>query len=184
VTDVPLANAQLSFHGYPRMREFSSPGEFEFVYDKVSPTGPYTRPVGTYTRFGNVRELLLKSDDRFVVLGSGDEVQLEFAPALLPALPKDWKRDYFFFADGYEKDMDFYAAEGDFVNPLPFHQMSEYPFSNEGYVQDSVHMNDLLSYDTRFFSGAPAASFRFDYSRKKPLWSAKPGSKKKIMNAQ
>jgi hypothetical protein len=69
--------------------------------------------------------LLLNSDDRFAVFGSGDEVQLEFDPAHLPALPKSWKRDYFFCADCYEKDMDFYTAEGDFVNPPPFHGMSE-----------------------------------------------------------
>ncbi|HEY6250984.1 MAG TPA: FG-GAP-like repeat-containing protein, partial [Candidatus Angelobacter sp.] len=142
VIDVPIAGARLEFHGYPRMRESQSPGEFEFVYNQVSPTGPYARPIGAYTRFGDVRELLVNSDDRFVVFGSGDEVQLEFDPAHLPALPKNWKRDYFFFANGYEKDMDFYAADGDFVNPLPFHSMSEYPYSKES-PQDNIHVNDL-----------------------------------------
>jgi Flp pilus assembly protein TadD len=165
VMAVPLAHAQLAFHGYPRMLEYQSPGDFEFVYDEVSPSGPYTRPIGAYTRLGNVRELLLNSDDRFAVFGSGDEVQLEFDPAHLPALPNGWKRDYFFFADGYEKDMDFYAAEGNFVNPLPFHGMSEYPYSKEPYLEGSVHVEDLVKYDTRFFSGAPSASYRFLYSR-------------------
>ena len=168
VTDMALAHAQLGFHGYPRMREYESPGEFEFIYDEVSPTGPYTRPVGAYTRFGDVRDLLLHSDDRFVVFGSGDEVQLEFDPALLPALPSNWKRDYFFFADGYEKDMDFYAAGGDFVNPLPFHRMSGYPYSNESFSPDNVHLNDLLNYDTRFFSGAPPTSYSFRYPKRAP----------------
>jgi len=173
VMDVPLARAQLSFHGYPRMREYQSPGEFEFVYDQVSLSGPYTRPIGAYTRFGDVRELLLNSDDRLAVFGSGDEVQLEFDPAHLPPLPTGWKRDYFFFADGYEKDMDFYAAKGDFVNPLPFHRMNEYPYSKEVYLTDSVHVNDLVNYDTRFFSGAPSASYRFLYSRNRLPRSAK-----------
>ncbi|HWX53525.1 MAG TPA: FG-GAP-like repeat-containing protein [Verrucomicrobiae bacterium] len=166
VIDVPLAQARLGFHGYPHMREFQSPGDFEFVYNQVSPTGPYARPIGAYTRFGDVRDLLLNSDDRFVVFGSGDEVQLEFDPAHLPALPKNWKRDYFFFANGYEKDMDFYAAEGDFVNPLPFHRMSEYPYSKESPPQDTMHVNDLLNYDTRFFSGAPPASYGFRYPKR------------------
>jgi Flp pilus assembly protein TadD len=174
VTDVPLAGARLSFHGYPRMREYASPGEFEFVYDEVSPSGPYTRPIGAYTRFGDVRELLLDSDDRLVVFGSGDEVQVEFDPAPLLALPKGWKRDYFFFADGYEKDMDFYAAQGDFVNPLPFHRMAEYPYTNEAYLLDDAHVNDLLNYDTRLFSGAPSASYRFLYGKSRTLRSAKP----------
>jgi hypothetical protein len=81
----------------------------------------------------------------------------------LPPLPQGWKRDYFFFADGYEKDMDFYAAEGDFVYPLPFHSMSKYPYARESSPQDEVHINDLLNYDTRFFSGAPSASYSFHY---------------------
>lgn len=163
VIDVPLAGARLSFHGYPRMQEHQSPGDFEFIYDQASPTGPYVRPVGAYTRLGDVRDLLINSDDRFVVFGSGDEVQLEFDPAHLPPLPQGWKRDYFFFADGYEKDMDFYAAEGDFVYPLPFHSMSKYPYARESSPQDEVHINDLLNYDTRFFSGAPSASYSFHY---------------------
>jgi Flp pilus assembly protein TadD len=168
VIDVALARAQLSFHGYPRMHEFSSPGEFEFVYDQVSPTGPYTRPAGAYTRFGDVRDLVFKSDDRFAVFGSGDEVQLDFDPAHLPPLPPGWKRDYFFFADGYEKDMDFYAAEGDFVYPLPFHGMNKYPYSGENILQHDIHLNDLLNYDARFFSGAPPASYEFSYPKSEP----------------
>ena len=168
VTDAALVRARLSFHGYPRMHEFSSPGEFEFVYDQVSPTGPYTRPAGAYTRFGDVRDLLVKSDDRFVVFGSGDEVQLDFDPAALTPLPPGWKRDYFFFADGYEKDMDFYAAEGDFVYPLPFHSMSKYPYSGENIPQDDVRLNDLLNLNTRFFSGALSASYEFRYPKSKP----------------
>jgi Flp pilus assembly protein TadD len=167
VLAVPLARARLGFHGYPRMHEYQSPGDFEFIYDQVSPTGPYARPIGGYTRLGNVRDLLLNSDDRFVVFGSGDELQLEFDPAQLPVLPKGWKRDYFFFADGYEKDMDFYAAEGDLVYPLPFHGMSEYPYSKEAFPSDDTHINDLLNYDTRFSSGAPSTSYRFTYSRRK-----------------
>lgn len=168
ITDIPLTRAGLAFHGYPRMREYQSPGDFEFVYNQVSSTGPYARPVGAYTRLGDVRDLLLKSDDRFVVFGSGDEVQMDFDPSRLPPLLPGWKRDYFFFADGYEKDMDFYATEGDFVNPLPFHRMSTYPYSKEDFPQDEVHMNDLLNYDTRFFSGAPSASYSFRYPKQRP----------------
>lgn len=164
--DIPLSRARLAFHGYPRMREYKSPGDFEFIYAQVSPTGPYARPVGAYTRLGDVRDLLLKSDDRFVVFGSGDEVQLDFNASHLPVLPQGWKRDYFFFADGYEKDMDFYATDGDFVNPLPFHGMSTYPYPKEDFPQDEVHLNDLLNYDTRFFSGTPSASYSFRYPKK------------------
>ena len=64
--------------------------------------------------------------------------------------------------------MDFYAADGDFVDPLPFHGMSEYPYSKDSAPQDNIHVNDLLNYDTRFFSGAAAASYRFSYPKRKP----------------
>jgi Tfp pilus assembly protein PilF len=167
ISSVPLERATLAFHGYPRMTEGQLPGDVQFVYEDVSATGPYTRPIGAYTRLGDVRDLLLNVDDRLVVFGSGDELQLEFNPSHLPPLSPGWKRDYFFFADGYEKDMDFYAADGDFVNPLPFHQMSQYPYPTERYPRDDLHLEDILNYDNRFFSGAPARSYRFDYGRSK-----------------
>ena len=120
LTPVPLARADLRFHGFPLKIENQPPGNVLYVYEKTSPTGPYTRPAGAYTRYGDVRPLLTGYDDRLAVFGSGDEVVLDFDPAKLPALPKGWVRDYFFVANGYEKDMDFYAAEANTVHPLPF----------------------------------------------------------------
>jgi hypothetical protein len=176
ITPVPLETATLAFHGYPRMIEDRLPGDLQFVYEEVSATGPYTRPIGAYTRLGEVRDLLLDADDRLVVFGSGDELQLEFNPSQLPLLPPGWKRDYFFFADGYEKDMDFYASDGDYVNPLPFHGMSQYPYAREQYPKDNVHLEDILNYDSRFFSGAPGPSYRFDYQKEKSRKNEVPRS--------
>lgn len=166
MTDLTLAGARLAFHGFPRMVEGASPGDLQFIYGDASPTGPYARPIGAYTRLGDVRDLVARSDDRLVVFGSGDEVQMNFDPAGLPSLPAGWKRDYFFFADGYEKDMDFYASDGDTVAPLPFHRMITYPYAGEQYPQDDVHINDLLELGTRFFSDAAASSYRFQYPEK------------------
>ena len=120
LTPVPLVRADLGFHGFPLKIEGTPPGNVKYIYEKTSATGPYTRPAGTYTRYGDVLPLLTALDDQFVVFGSGDEVRLDFDPSKLPALPEGWVRDYFFAANGYEKDMDFYAAEGNFVAPLPF----------------------------------------------------------------
>src|SRR5262249_17369702 len=107
VTSVPLSRADLGFHGFPLKIEGDPPGNVKYVYEKASPTGPYTRPIGAYTRYGDVRDLLTSTDDRLAVFGSGDEVALDFDPSTLPQLPKGWVRDYFFSAEGYEKDMDF-----------------------------------------------------------------------------
>ena len=111
LTAVPLARADLRFHGFPLKIEGSPPGNVAYVYEQTSLTGPYTRPAGAYTRYGDVLPLLTSLDDRLVVFGSGDEVALDFDPSKLPALPKGWARDYFFVANGYEKDMDFYAYD-------------------------------------------------------------------------
>ena len=110
LTPVPLVRADLGFHGFPLKIEGTPPGNVKYIYEKASATGPYTRPAGAYTRYGDVLPLLTATDDRFAVFGSGDEIALDFDPATLPALPKGWVRDYFFIANGYEKDMDFYAA--------------------------------------------------------------------------
>jgi hypothetical protein len=163
IEDVPLAQAKLAFHGYPRPLEKHAPGDLSYIYEDVSLSGPYARQAGAYTRLGDVRELLTSADDRHVVFGSGDEVQLEFDPAKLPALAPGWKRDYFFFADGFEKDMDFYAADGQTVEPLPFRSMPEYPYAPEESPGGAAYIDYLLKYNTRFYSGAPESEYRFQY---------------------
>jgi hypothetical protein len=162
-TRIPLARADLSFHGFPLKIENQPPGNVEYVYEKVSATGPYTRPAGAYTRYGDVLPLLTASDDKFAVFGSGDEVALDFDPKSLPSLPQGWVRDYFFAAHGYEKDMDFYAYRGDTVDPLPFNTMGTYPYKNKSFPADPDHQNYLLEYNTRFMSGNEASGYSFRY---------------------
>ncbi len=168
LTTVPLSRADLQFHGFPLKIEGTPPGNVQYVYEKVSATGPYTRPAGTYTRYGDVLPLLIATDDRLVVFGSGDEVRLDFDPSKLPALPQGWVRDYFFAANGYEKDMDFYAAEGNYVAPLPFLSMGEYPYApKKSFPLDDAHVNYLLEYNTRHMSGNEQRGYWFDYTTPK-----------------
>ena len=170
VSEIPLVNAHLGFHGYPRDidRETNARGDHYYLYEDVSLSGPYVRQPGAYTQAGDVVDLLQKIDDRFVIFGSGDEVRLDFDPDRLPPLPPGWSRDYFFFADGYEKDMDFYAAEGLTVAPLPFHDMGVYPYpAGKAFPLDAEHLNYLLDYNTRFYSDTPTQEFRFRFPRAK-----------------
>ena len=165
VTPLPLVGARLDFHGYPRQVAQSLPGDIKFVYDDVSPTGPYAREAGNYTRYGDVLPLLTQADDRFAVFGSGEEVALDFDPSRLPPLPAGWSRDYFFMANGYEKDMDFYAADANTVAPLPFHGMGVYPYgAGKAYPLDKAHLDYLLQYNTRQVSGEEPRSYRFQFS--------------------
>lgn len=162
VTEVPLVQANLDFHGFPRKVENQPPGNVAYIYEQASSTGPYTRPAGNYTRYGDVLPLLTSLDDRLAIFGSGDEVRLEFDPSHLPALPSGWTRDYFFAADGYEKDMDFYAYDFDRVSPLPYATMKIYP-PTQSFPLDDSHLDYLLQYNTRYMSGHEAHGYAFDY---------------------
>jgi len=165
LTPVPLARAELNFHGFPLKIEGAPPGNVNYIYEKTSATGPYTRPAGAYTRYGDLRPLLDAVDDKFVVFGSGDEVALDFDPAKLPQLPSGWVRDYFFTANGYEKDMDFYAYRGNTVDPLPFRDMRAYPYPGQSFPADAEHINYLLEFNTRFMSGKEASGYSFRYAK-------------------
>ena len=162
---VPLANAKLDFYGHPRQIEGEPRGNLKYVYEEVSPTGPFARQAGDYTRYGDVLPLLTSLDDRYVVFGTGDEIALEFDPAKLPVLPAGWTRDYFFLVNGYEKDMDFYAADGFTVEPLPFQAMSGYPYAKNSYPLDGEHLDYLLEYNTRHVSGNEAPGYAYRYPR-------------------
>jgi hypothetical protein len=165
LTPVPLALAELNFHGFPLKIEGAPPGNVNYIYEKTSATGPYTRPAGAYTRYGDVSPLLDALDDRFVVFGSGDEVALDFDPTKLPELPGGWVRDYFFTANGYEKDMDFYAYRGNTVDPLPFRNMRTYPYPGQSFPADAEHLKYLLEYNTRFMSGNESSGYSFRYAK-------------------
>jgi Flp pilus assembly protein TadD len=162
-TWVPLVRADLRFHGFPLKIEGKPPGNVQYIYEQASATGPYTHPAGNYTRYGDVLPLVRDFDDRLVVFGSGEEVALDFDPASLPSLPSGWTRDYFFLANGYEKDMDFYSYDWTHVDPLPFRDMGTYPYPGKSFPLDDEHLNYLLEYNTRYMSGREPRGYGFDY---------------------
>ena len=164
LTPTSLVSANLNFYGHPRQIEGEPRGNVKYVYEQVSPTGPFARQAGDYTRYGDVLPLLTSFDDKFVVFGTGDEIALEFDPSKLPALPVGWARDYFFLVNGYEKDMDFYAADGFTVEPLPFGDMPGYPYRGT-YPLDREHMDYLLEYNTRHVSGNEERGYSYQYPK-------------------
>jgi Flp pilus assembly protein TadD len=164
VGQVPLAKATLDFMGYPREIRLKPASDTVYSYSHRSMTGPYARAAGNYTRYGDVLDLLTASDDRFVVFGSGEGLKLDFDPRQLPALPTGWIRDYFFYADGFEKDLDFYAAHAFTVEPLPRHSPLSYPYPvGLDYPADTEHLNYQLKYNTRSRSERMPPSLRYQY---------------------
>ncbi len=126
-----------------------------FVYSKWKPAAMWNQTPGLYTRYGPVQELVRSVDDKFVVMGSGDELRLDFDARGLPALPAGWRRDFLLLVDGWSKDGDANTAFADSVEPLPFHGMSGYPYAaREHYPTDQAHRQYLREYNTR-----PAVKF-------------------------
>jgi hypothetical protein len=163
-SEVPLALATLHFRGYPTQIEGASPGDLDYDYDRVSLTGPFQHQRGNYTRMGDVTELVKGIDDRFAIFGSGEEIAAEFDTAKLPALPDDWKRDYFFYANGFVKDMDWWDASPFTVAQLPFHAMTAYPYPpSENFPENADSLGYQLNWNDRFDSGDPVHSYRFNY---------------------
>jgi len=162
--EVPLEDASLRFLGFPRQIEGNPASDLSYDYRQVSPTGPFTRHAGHYTAYGDVHTIVNSADDRFAILGSGDEVALEFDASALPPLRPGWTRDYFLYADGFAKDMDFYEALSNTVDPLPFHAMGQYPYEPPTRYPDSpAHQDYRLNTNTRWVSEGEVRSFRFKY---------------------
>ena len=163
-TEVPLATATLHFRGYAKQIDLASNGDLDYDYDRVSLTGPFQHQRGNYTRFGDVTALVKGIDDRYAIFGSGEEIATEFDVSKLPPLPASWKRDYFFYANGYVKDMDWWDASPFTVAQLPFHKMSTYPYpAGEKFPDDAGALDYQLNWNNRWDSGEPVRSYRFDY---------------------
>jgi hypothetical protein len=61
--------------------------------------------------------------------------------------------------------MDFYAADGNTVEPLPFQKMGKYPYSGKSFPSDLDHLDYMLKYNTRFMSGNEPQSYTYEYAK-------------------
>ncbi len=165
-TELPLASATLAFRGYPRQVEGVVPGDLTYYYDQASTTGPFSQFRGSYTRYGDVTSLLQNVDDRFVIFGTGEDIDAEFSAAPLPPLAAGWTRDYFFYANGFVKDMDFYEATPFTVADMPFHAMTAYPYpAAQHYPSDGAATAYRLDWNDRYQRGTTSASgYSFHYA--------------------
>jgi hypothetical protein len=163
-TELPLGMANLAFRGYPKQIEQETPGDLTYDYKEISATGPFAWQRGSYTHFGNITPLLEKPDDKYVIFGSGEEIDAEFKASSLPPLPPHWKRDYFFYANGFVKDMDFYEALPFTVSEMPFHAMTTYPYpADEHYPENPATTEYQLDWNNRFEAGDRIQRYQFDY---------------------
>ncbi len=122
----------------------------KFLYFPSSPISMWNQTPGLYTKYGNVEELLTNPDDRFVIMGSGDELRLEFDSTALPPIASGFTRSFLLKVDGWAKDRDANTAYSQSVEPLPFHSMSRYPYpATERFPSSSAQNSWRKTYNTR-----------------------------------
>jgi hypothetical protein len=126
-----------------------------YDYDQVTLISPWKTMIGSYTREGDVRTLLSKVDDMFVISRPGDEIALVFDATALPPLAPGRRRTFLLTADGFSKEMDIASASPHTVEPLPFHGMRRYPYgADERYPSTAAHVDYRTRYNTRTVSRA------------------------------
>ena len=151
MNDLHAAAAELRFRGFSRVVIHPERKQPErFIYGEKHALSMWNPTHGMYTRYGDVRALVGTIDDRFVVMGSGDEIRLLFDANKLPVLGPGWRRDYLLFVDGWAKDGDANTAFSQTVEPLPYHGMPGYPYAGTyDYPQDGLHNLYREFYNTR-----------------------------------
>ena len=115
-------------YGFPQ--EYSPDGRDPriYSYDYIEASFGFQRLPGSYTRYGDVRELLGDFDDRYVVMATGDEIALEYDATALPAPAEGMTRTWVLVSHAWCKDMDIHSVGPGTVEPLPFAGMSGYPY--------------------------------------------------------
>jgi hypothetical protein len=129
--------ANLRWRGFSRERVVDGPPA-SYDYERVTASAPWKVLPGRYTREGDVRPLLAKTDDRFVVMAPGDEIVLAFDAGTQPMLPAGWTRTFLLYADGFSKEMNLHSLHPDTLAPFP----SRFPGNAE---QERYH----AEYNTR-----------------------------------
>jgi tetratricopeptide (TPR) repeat protein len=145
--------ADLHYRGYSVMHMPGAARAPEVPdYNQIEGTKQRWRDlIGYYTRYGDVRELVSKIDDRYVIVNSGDELSLHFSEQ--PPPPAGWVRDFVIVGDGWIKDGDYNSTFSKTVLPLPYHAKNEYT-TRPGRLEDEwvyrQHPDDWKSYHTRY----------------------------------
>ncbi|HET7696930.1 MAG TPA: FG-GAP-like repeat-containing protein [Vicinamibacterales bacterium] len=154
---VTMTKADLQYRGYSitEQKDASTPERPRYVLGGVAPR--WRDLEGFHTRFGDVRELLQKVDDRYLIMNAGDELRLAFAEA--PPPPPGFVRDFILVGDGWVKDGDYNTVASRTVLPLPTHRSPRYTDTAGRLEDDPVyreHPDDFARYHTRYVSPALA----------------------------
>ena len=115
-----------------------------YDYDNRLTRGDSKHAAGFYTSMGDAMALVKQTDSAVAIVGSGEEIHLEFEVPNPPM--KGYHRYYALEFQGWAKDMDLYTVSGDTVEPLPSHH---------NITADQLTNRELLHarYNVRYQSG-------------------------------
>ena len=156
------ARTDLHWRGFSEFQDLPSYLPLTPDYAKVHDGPPWRRtPSGWCTRYGEVNELVSKSDDALALLNGGDELALSFDAGKLPPKPAGFVRDFFLHVVGWDKDADFHVGQGWRVEPLPFRGMDDQAYDS---LPDSSATNNawVQKYNTRWVGPLVLGRIRTD----------------------
>jgi Tfp pilus assembly protein PilF len=153
ITFITPTEADLHFRGFSPLEDLPPDWPLTPDYGRVSANSFWTiTPGGWCTRYGDVSELIASRDEGLALINGGDELSLRFTVSALPPKPAGSVREFFLYADGWDKDSDFHVAAGTQVEPLPFHGMRAQIYGQEKrppFPSDELHRK----YNTRWVEG-------------------------------
>ncbi len=145
------SSAELWRRGFSAPLDDGKPYQpLRFVWEHLAELPRWNPHPGQYTRYGECLPLVQAIDDMFVILASGDALTVRFDASELPPVREGWRRDYLLFLDGWAKDRDPNTIQALYVEPLPFHGMSGYPYRpDERFPDDEAHRRWRREWNTR-----------------------------------
>ncbi|MGA2888834.1 MAG: FG-GAP-like repeat-containing protein [Terracidiphilus sp.] len=154
ITHLAPQSAELHYRGFSVIHQANASSPEIPDYNQLAATTQIWRDLeGFYTRYGDVRELLKTTDDRYVIMNAGDELALRFAAP--PPPPSGWVRDYVIAGDGWVKDGDFNSTFSRTVQPLPYHARTKYDTPPGMLEHEWVYRHypqDWQNYQTRYIT--------------------------------
>ncbi|MCD9188521.1 MAG: FG-GAP-like repeat-containing protein [Pyrinomonadaceae bacterium] len=152
VQKIELSNADLAFRGFSEINKKDESSPEIPDYNRIATTIERWRSIeGYYTRYGEILELLTKTDDRYAIVASGDEIRLKF-PALAP-VKQGFVRDFVIVGNGWIKEGDYNNLFSKTILPLPTHATNDYSRKPTILEDDPVYQKnkmDWLNFHTRY----------------------------------
>ena len=165
VTTLQPATANLHFRGVSDMVPTNPGDPFMSIkqpdYSRVEKVIGLGQPMhGNATKYGDVLPLLTTVDNKFMIAVQGDELALKYD---VPAQADGTVRDFIYKTWDYHKS--WHAPLGDTIDPLPFNEMTRFPYktSEENYPY-SANQDYLDTYNTRAINWGTAQDAQIHHS--------------------